>query len=221
MVLGYYIDELRELLPHDYKDVDDRTLIRWINSQRSLWIKNTIGKGYRIPEALIQTIPYLEMDLVDQSRVSFINTDSRVLKSTVKLSEPVYLNREHLILNVSNSKVMFEPYNIVDKDQAIYAGFGKFNKRSVFTFFYDNNIWIKMQKDNPRIGLISYVTVEGVFQDPVDIYKRLIVKDELFEDRDVEYPITDAIWTYMKEGLINNGLRLVENEEKEERQDAY
>ncbi len=221
MKLSYYIDELRELLPHDYENVDDRTLIRWINSQRVLWIKNSLGKGYRIPEGLIQTIPYLQMDLVDQSRVPFISTDSRILKSVVKLSEPIYLNREHLILNVSNSEVLFEPYNLVDKNQAIYSGNGKFNTRSVFAFYYDNNMWIKLQKDNPRLGLISYITVEGIFQDPVDIYKRLIVKDEDYNDRDVEYPLTDTIWIYMKEKLINNGLNTVENEQKEEQSAEY
>lgn len=221
MELGYYVDELRELLPHDYANIDDRTLIQWINSQRSLWIKNTLGKGYRPPEALIQVIPYLEMELQDASIVPFINSNDRVLKSKVKLSEPVYLNRKHLICSVSNSKVTSEPYNIVDRHQAIYSGFGKFNTRSVFAFFHDNSIWIKLQKDNPRIGLISYVTVEGVFEDPVDIYKRLIVKDELFEDRDVEYPITDSLWIYMKKSLIEEGLRTTQNEQKEEQQDEY
>ena len=82
MTLDYYVYEIRALLPNDWLDVDQRHIIRWINLQRALWLKNEFNKNRIIDDKVKQSFPII-MKLVNSSEISGIKANTILLKSNV------------------------------------------------------------------------------------------------------------------------------------------
>ena len=118
MTLYGYIYEIRQLLPNDYKNIDDRLIKRWIDLTRSVWIKNRFNENNTVDNAFKQSI-YLEIQPYDQSILSFIPTASRILKSNDRLPDLIYFGNRDGVMSVRNAKVISEKYNYVTREQAV------------------------------------------------------------------------------------------------------
>lgn len=217
MKLGYYVYEIRALLPKDWLDVDQRHIIEWINSQRALWLKNEFNKNRLIDDNIKQSFPII-MNLVERSEVTGIKSGNVILKSNVLIPNTIIRHYKDCITSTHNADLLTESYNYVTKDEAIYSGNGKINCRDIFSFIYKDYLYIKTQKANPKLRLIKNVIVEGVFEDPIDVDVNYCKNGSPFyTDMEREYPLPKQLWNYMKEQIINNGLITVQNEQLETR----
>lgn len=212
MLLAYYIDEIRNLLPEDKKHLDDRLIARQINLSRSIWLKNEMNKSRPIFDTIKQTITGLRTELVDASEISDISTNSRLLRTVRVIPRTIKRKSSDTIVNVRSPKVIGVPFNYITKDRAVYAGNGKMNRRDVYCFLYNDRIYFKLQKDNPTISLIDYVSVEGVFEDPIDVTENYTDYDGIFRFRDMDYPISDTIWEYIKQQILANNVQAIETD---------
>lgn len=214
MILRYYTDELRTHLPQDYKNIDSRTLIRLINQFRAVWIKNEYNKGNRITDKIAQTLSGISMNIADQSEVAFINTKSRILKSSTTIPIPVIAGNKELILSVRNTNLLVQNYNFISRETAVYSGNGRYNKEDIFCFLYNKYLYLKLNA--PKIALIEFVTIEGIFEDPLDCinfqYKTYI------DDLDYEYPMIDTMWGYIKSEILTNALTVIDSKIKDNAQ---
>ena len=61
------VDDLRILIDANSDELDDRTLISWINGQRAWWLKNEANKGRVLEDSVVQTLPCLSVSIVDAS----------------------------------------------------------------------------------------------------------------------------------------------------------
>ena len=216
MTLDYYIYEIRELLPGDWLDVTNKHITRWINLQRSLWLKNEINQGRYIDDKIKQTI-IVDTVLVNASEIAGIKANSVLLKSSKEIPYTIILKTTDTITSIHNADILGESYNYVTKEDAVYSGNGKMNTRDIFSFRYNKNIYIKCQKANPKIKLINKLVIEGVFEDPIEVARDFNSTGD-FNELKMEYPISDALWNYMKEQIINNGLISIQAENVEEKQ---
>jgi hypothetical protein len=209
MKLNTLVSELRNSLPNDYKHLDTRLLIRLLNQFRTMYIKNEYNKNKTIDNELAQEINF-EVKPADQSTISYINTDSRILKSVKPIPKPIKLSHRELILSVRNPKILTDNYNHVTKDIAIYAGNGKFNKQDIFTFFYNDYYYIKTKKENPKIALIPVLSLTGIWENPLDCIP--FQYNTYLDFLEYDYPMTDTIWGYIKSNILQSGLNIIQSD---------
>ena len=216
MTLDYYIYEVRALLPKDWPAIDNRIIIRWINLQRAVWLKNELNKDRLIDDKIKQTI-ITPMEIVNRSEIPGIKSKHVILKSTLKIPTTIVRHYRDGIISTHNSDYLSEEFNYVTQQEAIYSGSGKLNQNETYSFLYNDHIYIKLLKCNLATKLIDSIVVSGVFENPLEVAEMAYTGEQAFDILKVEYPLPDALWTYMKQQVINNGSLTSQNEEIEKR----
>lgn len=221
MKLGYYISEIRNSLPMDWPNIDDRLIIRLINEFRTIYIKNNYNQNKSIDRGLSQTIN-LTVNVEDQSTVDYISTDFRILKSREFIPKVIKLSHRDLVLNIRNAKILSENYNYISKEDAIYAGNGKVNQGDIFAFI-DNingneNLYIKLKKENPRIAMLTHVVLQAIFENPLNCIPLQYENGEELDIREYDYPMTDTIWGYIKSNILQHGLGIIQSTKEDEKE---
>jgi len=218
MELSYYISEIRQSLPEDWPDLDDRIIIRLINQFRTIYIKQLYNKNETIDRGLTQTIN-IAVGPVDQSTMSYLKTPFRILKSYQTIPKLINLTHRDIVIAVRNTKILSENYNYITKDEAIYAGSGKVNSKDIFVFIdHDNSdyLYVKLRKENPKLALLTHISLQGIFENPLDCIK-LQYDDGYVDWRDYEYPMVDTIWGFIKANILRDGLRVIQAEEQDDK----
>ena len=199
MQLNKYLFEIKNILGTE----DNRYVIRLIEYNRALYYRNKLSNGEFINEAALQKLSAVSMELVDQSDSPIdIPTDSVILRSVKKIPPVLMVRDKNTIFTVRNIKVLSRPFSFVSREEAVYSGSGRGNTREVFVFLHGDYLYVKIPKDNPRVSLLEYVSIEGLFTTPTEV----ILFNDGTAERDLwfhEYPIDDASWVYIKNLIIN------------------
>ncbi len=221
MKLSYYISEIRQALPMDWKHIDDRLIIRLLNQFRTIYIKNQYNQNRSIDRALSQTVN-LEVKPADESTMDFISTTSRILKSVQAVPKLIKLSHRDLVIAVRNAKILSDNYNYISKEDAVYAGNGKVNTKEIYCFIYhdeDDHLYVKINKANPKISMLTHISLQAIFENPLECmvlqYPETYTEDGLdssLEERDYEYPMTDTIWGYVKSNILQDGLNIIQTD---------
>jgi len=203
MLLNRYVSEIKELLQ---ADLSDRFIIDQINQFRAVWIKNELNKNRVIDDVIKQTITCIEMTIQTQSECPAVTTTDMVLKSTVSIPKTIIRSNRDSILSVRNSKILSERYNYVPLERAVYSGSGKVNKREIFAFIYNDYLYIKLNPENPKIPLLNKVSIEGLFENPLDVAEMTCCDDSTCYDiTTMDYPLSIGAWAYIKSQMIPDG----------------
>jgi hypothetical protein len=200
MTIITLISEIRATRP----DWTPRKALHEIDKARAVFLKNKINQGRVGIDTAVQVIAGVDMIIVEQSELYGYETSGRILRSVNKLPVPIEYQNLPYKLTVRDPRVLGEPFNLVSADRAPYVGNGRSNVRDVFVFIHNDYLYIKLKRENPRIGLISKVTVQGIFETPTDV---IAANNPTFSDRDFwgqEYPLSVADWLYVK-GFVLNG----------------
>ncbi len=217
MKLESFIYEIRALLPGDWLDVDDRHIIMWLNEQRALWLKNEFNKG-RIIDDMIKQSFYMPIKMINASEVPGVKSDSILLKTILEIPKVIITHNSDTLTSIHNADILGEKFNYVTKDSAIYSGNGRLNSKDIYCFKYNNYIYIKCKKNNAKVKLLKDIVIEGVFEDPVLVFKDYINRDSSINTMKLDYPIPMALWVYMKEQILKNGLLIKQSEDVEKRE---
>ncbi|MCP4255506.1 MAG: hypothetical protein GY775_19295 [Candidatus Scalindua sp.] len=210
MELKYYVYEIRQSLPKDWPKIDDRIITRLINEFRTVYIKNQYNQNKSIDKGLTQTID-LQMEPVDQSTVHYINTDFRILRSRQDVPKIIKTSHRDLVTSIRNAKIISENYNYITKEDAIYAGNGRVNKKEIFAFIDKDiyyNLYIKLKKENPKIAMLTTVSLQAIFEDPLECIP--FHTNSYIDFMEYEYPMTDTIWGYIKANILRDGLGIIQ-----------
>jgi len=213
MELSYYISEIRQSLPQDWPDLDDRLITRLINQFRTIYIKQLYNKNETIDRGLTQTIN-IAVGPVDQSTMTYIRTNFRILKSYQSIPKLINLTHRDMVTAVRNAKILSENYNYITKDEAVYAGSGKVNMKDIFVFIDHDSVdylYVKLRKENPKLAMLTHISLQGIFENPLDCIP-LQFGDEYVDFRDYEYPMVDTIWGFIKANILRDGLRVIQSE---------
>lgn len=195
------ISEIKPLRP----DWSERYIITQIELKRAQMLKNRLNQLSFVNDMVSQTLN-VEFDIADQSEFPDISSGARVLKSKTELPSLIAEHNRHAFLSVRNPNVLSSQFTTLSSVfEAVYAGNGKTNRRAVFCFIYNKYLYIKLQRTNPKIALLTNASVQGVFEYPTEVFQ---FQDSTIVGRDLwfqEYPINAADWNYIK-GLILNGV---------------
>jgi len=222
MTLDYYIADIRSLVKqtHDETILDDRLIIRWINTQRALWIKNQVNNEYVISESILQTIPCLQLKIIGNAECSLASSTSTFLATDI-IPKPVEFKDRLGILDVRTSSLDGYSVSLCKKGELRYKGNGRYNKMDLFGIYANDKIYIKVPKYNFRASLLTSITIDIVAENPLQLnsYRNCNNKPCYNIDTD-NYPISEALWEYMqgailqsKYGIMAQTKEAIENDE--------
>jgi len=210
MELKIYVDEIRNLIPEDYKNIDERLIVQTINEHRAVHLKNQFNQKRSIDDVVKQTI-FVDLEMIEELEYPVKTTTHRILRSKVAIPKTINRHFEDTITTIRNGLILSEKYNYVTADQAVYAGNGHSNKTQVFIFLYRDKLYVKLQKANPKLTLLRNLAIEGVFEDPREAYSINNTDDSLY----MEYPMSITTWQYIKDNIVADLSRTVQSLEYE------
>ena len=119
----------------------------------------------------------------------------------------IYFQYTDGIISIRNAKVISEKYNYITREQAVYAGNGKVNIKDIFVFINEKYLYVKLQKANPKIAMLTHLIIDGYFENPAEASNYTTTEGTTcYNLLDDDYPISDSLWVYMRDLIINNGL---------------
>lgn len=216
MTVEYYVYEIRELLPNDYKNVDNRYILRLLSLQRALFLKNEVNKGRPVNDQISQTLTDVDINVVNRSEVPGISSRFNILKSAIEIPTPILLAHRPGIESVRDSDILTDSFDFLTKDMAIHAGSGKFNQRDTYAFLYKNYMYIKLLAANPKQAILNNISIEGIFEDPIEVIKINAGEGDDYDFMQAEYPINDTVWSYIKANVLEYGFNVIRAEEEED-----
>ena len=204
------IDDVRNLIHISSNDLDDRVIVSWINGQRALWLKNEMNKGMDADDNILQTLPCLELEVADASLCGLVNTKHRILRTINEIPKAIVTKYNNGIYSIRRPIMLDIKFNHISREEAVRAGSGRFNKGDIFAFLYNNRIWIKLLPDNLNINFITYISIEGLFTNPLDVSELTDCNNKpCFDPEYDKYPINDAMWQYMINAIYDNRVKLL------------
>jgi len=215
MLLKFYIDEIKNIIGSSF--TEDRFITHQINMYRATYIKNKLNEGVYIDSSIYQTIPNIDMQMVDNSELSFISSPDKLLKSVRKVPRTILTRTGDSIFNVSSNAILDDNISVINVKQANYAGSGYTAKNQIYCFLYNERLYIKILPSNPKAALIDKITFRGVFENPLDLEDYYIEGKKVFNRNIDEYPLSGANWSYIKNLILNGGIDVLSGKENSNR----
>lgn len=182
--------------------ISERQLYNWINQYRALLLKRSLDKGSNPNTNYLQSLPTLELS-IDKNVISdLIDSDSGYVKEydmyvlfTKELPKFLTLNTGKAITYVGTADG--EEIQYGSRQRSKWQKYRKYSKNE--PFIYDVGDKLAVANDT----IISYITVTGVFEDPLAVME-FLGQDPLT----TEYPIPYNIIPTLKEMVLRNELRI-------------
>lgn len=208
MTLNEYTYEIIEAVRgeiHDDDILDTRLIKQLIHDQRAIWLRNELNRSRDIPEVVIQDLGCVEIEPASAVECCNFSSDCKVYRTKLKIPKPISLHFREAIERVGPSNILEKPYSLKDYKELIFFGNGRFNKRTIGAAYKDERI-ILVSKDDV-LQLMQYINIRMVASDPTEAAKFNHCTGQTCYSDDMEYPVTDWMWNYMKEYIVNQLLK--------------
>lgn len=225
MILRDYIDEFKTLIRQNYDEssMDDRLIIRWIDSQRNTWLNKHLNNNNPLPLSSIQTLKSVELSNAPNSYNSMNNELSNYLMTSVEIPNILEHKNEPLIKSCRVAELEGREVTIKPKEECKYAGLGRFNNNDLYGFLYNNRLYIKVPKNDFKAAMITHIDIDAVFETPMNLMNYKYPEGVSFNPDKDNYPIPPSIWEYMVGTMLEHKANVYEqirrkpaNDEREE-----
>jgi len=179
-----------------------------INEQRSLAIRNEYNKLRTFDYAVQQTIPCIEMELVDPHNCCVtIPIGCKILRSKLPIPNTIEFHHSKGLTSVGPVIITAKRFNIIDYNRVPYIGEGRTTAKAIYTFIYDSYVYV-FGKDTSSINLIKKIALRGIFEDPTSLAELTDCSNgnSCWSPED-PYPLNQWMWAYIKEPIIQQLLR--------------
>jgi hypothetical protein len=208
MTLNEYNYEIVEAVRgeiHDDDILDNRLIKQLIHSQRAVWLRNELNRNRDIPEVVIQDLGCVEIEPASAIECCDFSSDCKVYRTKLKIPKPISLHFREAIERVGPSNITQKPFSLKDYKEAIFFGNGRFNSKMVAAYYKDDKMYLVSKMD--IIQLYQYINIRLVASDPTEAAKFKHCTGQACYNDDMEYPVTDWMWIYMKEHIVNQLLK--------------
>lgn len=162
--------------------ISERLVAHWITECRAVLISQAMSKREDAQDVWQQTIPKIELELVDKSRATDLTTDCKILKSTLPIPGTIDGTESYFsVTGIDDTQIA--PANLFS---AKYKKFNKFTSKKPTWYIRDNYLFVENLPSNE----LTYVSASGIFEDPEDLNDFKTATDEVLWDWDSEYPVT-------------------------------
>jgi hypothetical protein len=179
-----------------------------INEQRSLFIRNEYNKKREMDPNVQQTIPCLDVELVDNHNCPCdgIPIGCKILRTVNKVPNTIEFHHSKGITSVGPIIITEKRFTLIDYSRVPYIGNGRTTSKSIYAFLYDNYIYI-ISKDS-AVNLIKKIAIRGIFEDPTSLseYTECESTNSCWTP-DSPYPLNQWMWAYMKPQIMQQLLQ--------------
>lgn len=200
----YSIHRIIERQISDDTSLSERETIFHINTQRALHVRNELNRNRSIDPELIQSLGCVEVEFVDRSEClkCGIETGCDVMRTKEKIPSLVELHDRIPIQSISYNNVLAPTFNVKTSfEQLKYVGHGRFNKNQVFVGIKDQYIYII--SNNPEARFLEHISVNGVFENPLEVAKFKDCSDKPCFDRlTMDYPVKSWMLPRIRQFVI-------------------
>ncbi len=220
-------DILTSVKPHLTDDsevtIDDARFD--VGVARNILVKRALEKNSIVPDSIVQDLGCLELELADPAECCDISLDCKVLRTKKKLPRSIVLNNKQLVTRVGPINKLIRDFSYVTYERAIFSGNGQFSSKGIFAFLLNDRIYISSKL--PTIGMMKYINVRGVFEDPREAAEFSFCDSggACYSDDDA-YPIDGALIGAIKDMLFKQYLKTdslpqdLSNDTKDQNTDA-
>jgi hypothetical protein len=205
------IYDVRQLLRnYNITDEDlltDRQIEFWIMSQRAMWIKRRDSAFIKIDHSLSQVLTE-DVISVDRSMVpTDVPAQYRILRTQRKLPRLINFTTWDGVVSAGPVDLASDRFNHKEYREAIASGNGRFNKTQIFSFIFNDYLYIISKGVKNYWYLLSQVGVVGIFEDPREVGNFKHVTGETCWSLNDDYPISLDIWEFMKDQIKKNNIK--------------
>lgn len=208
MTLNEYTYEIIEAVRGEIYDddiLDNRFIKQLIHDQRAIWLRNELNRNRDIPEVVIQDLGCVEIEAASAIECCDFSSECKVYRTKLKIPKPISLHHREAIERVGPSNITEKSFSLKDYKEAIFFGNGRFNNRMTAAYYKDERIFLTTKQDT--LQLIKYINIRLVASDPTEAAKFNHCTGQPCYNDDMEYPVTDWMWNYMKEHIVNQLLK--------------
>jgi hypothetical protein len=186
---------------------DDLYYTDLINEQRALLLRNEYNKSRTLDPNIQQEIGCLELELVDAHTCCSLEIPikCKVLRSKKQIPNTIELYYRKGITSVGPVDITKKRFTVIDYNRVPYAGNGRTTQKSIYTFLYDNYIYIISKDLNAKF--IKYINVRGIFEDPTALGEFTDCSGAICWGPSDTYPLNQWMWVYMKPQIIQQLLQ--------------
>lgn len=141
--------------------ISKRQLEAWVHQYRALLIKRDLDKGKMPNPDYIQSIPSLQLEVVDESDGGDIESDSYILRTQLEIPKTLDLNFKSgftYIGTIDGNEIQFIP-----EGRRKWQQYKKYTKNDNLAFLRDNKLYLIYPKP------IQQITVNGIFEVPTEV----------------------------------------------------
>jgi len=205
--------EILEIIRRTIKDdeyIDIRLIMDFIKDERARLLEDAFKRKrdfYRFVQIYNKDNKgKTELELINDNELTSVGIT--LFKSKQKITKALLLNNKEAITKVAPINILMDNFKFMNYDEAVYAGYGKFNKFMNVAFLKNGYLYVKA-KDNAKIRGLRYVRLEGIFEDPTQVAG--------FDEEVDDYPISANIWNTLIDNVnkLKLQIKLVSQEDEE------
>jgi len=224
MTLAEMVAELKMLLRNnrlsDDERMDDRLWEKLIVTQRALWIRNQIVKNSKPQSAVVQDLGCVGITTADPAECCDFNTNCTVLRTSVEVPRRIETPNFDGITRVGPVDKFQIDYLYVPYERARWAGGGYFNGNAIVATELNDYVYLISRSPSDYFKYLSFVNIRGVFEDPRTVGAFTRCTGEACFSADSEYPITEAMWVYMKNQIVESNFGILTSVLSDKKNDA-
>lgn len=179
--------------------ISKRQLEMWVHQHRAILIKQDIDKGKMPNPDYIQSIPALQLQIVDASADSDIDSNSYLLSTELEIPKTIDFNFKSgftYIGTIEGDEIQFIP-----EGRTKWQQYKKYTKNDNLAFLRNNKIYLIYPKP------IQQITIKGIFEVPTEVMN-LVNPHTTATDGgwDDQYPIPINMLPTLKEMILKKEL---------------
>ena len=181
------------------ENISKRQLEMWVHQHRAVLIKQDIDKG-KIPNPdYIQSIPSLQLEIVDASETGDLESDSYLLRTILELPKTIDFNFKSGIVYVGT--IDGHEIQLIPEGRQKWQQYKKYTKNDNLAFLRSNKLYLIYPKP------IQQITIKGIFEVPTEVMNFVNPHVEATEGGwDDPYPIPINMLPVLKEMILKKEL---------------
>ena len=199
---------------------DDRLIEKLIVTQRALWIKNQLSKNPRPPHAIVQDLGCVDIITADPAECCDFNLDCTVLRTSTEIPPTIEVAGFDGIVRVGPVDKFQIDFLYVGSNRARWAGGGYFNSDAIIATRLNNYMYMLSRSLSDYFKYLAYVNIRVVPENPRDASTFATCSGDSCWSPESDYPITEGLWAYMKNQIVENNFGILTSVLSDKKNDA-
>lgn len=179
--------------------ISKRQIEMWIHQYRALLLKQDIDKG-KIPNPdYIQSIPALQLEVIDSSSPSDIESGTYILRTILEIPKTIDFNFKSGLVYVGT--IDGHEIQLIPEGRSKWQEYKKYTKNDNLAFLRDGRIYLIYSSP------IQQITVRGIFAIPTEVMNFVNPHSAATDGGwDDGYPIPENMIPTLKEMILKREL---------------